>query len=35
MEIVLVIIGLLIAYVKGRIDGRKALKKQYDDLFRS
>lgn len=35
MELIIGAVVALVIYLKGRSDGRKALKKQYDDLFRS
>lgn len=34
MEIIIAVVVALVIYLKGRADGRKALKKQYDELLR-
>lgn len=34
MEFIIGCIVALLIYAKGRADGRKALKRQYDDLFK-
>lgn len=34
MEVIVGCIVVLALYLKGRADGRKALKRQYDDMFK-
>lgn len=34
MEVIVGCIVALALYLKGRADGRKALKRQYDDMFK-